>query len=246
MKLSSFLRLKLSFVYKFLKNLRKLYKDIKTANFESFDLQEIERLIGTNNPIIMDIGSNDGEEILDFLKFYPRCKVYAIEADPKCFKRLQNRFKNDSRVKCFNLAIADINGTINFNCSSGFATKEQRRTNTQHDYSGSILTPKLHLKIHPNVKFEKEIKVNCMTLDSFIVSNNLLAPDFLWIDVQGAEYNVLKGGIETLKNTKAIYTEYSLKELYEGQKDLWFIANYLKDAGFKLEKRFKDDALFCR
>ena len=140
----------------------------------------------------------------------------------------------------------NFNGTINFNCSSGFATKEQRRTNIQHDYSGSILKPKLHLKIHPNVKFEKEIKVNCMTLDSFIVSHDLLAPDFLWIDVQGAEYKVLKGGIETLKNTKAIYTEYSLKELYEEQKDLWFIANYLKDIGFKLEKRFKDDALFCR
>ena len=85
-----------------------------------------------------------------------------------------------------------------------------------------------------------------MTLDSFIVSHDLLAPDFLWIDVQGAEYKVLKGGIETLKKTKAIYTEYSLKELYEEQKDLWFIANYLKDIGFKLEKRFKDDALFCR
>ena len=83
-------------------------------------------------------------------------------------------------------------------------------------------------------------------LSNGLVSHNLLAPDFLWIDVQGAEYNVLRGGIETLKKTKAIYTEYSLKELYEGQKDLWFISNYLKDAGFKLEKRFKDDALFCR
>ena len=245
-KFSFFRRFNLPFVYKSLKKLRELYKGIKTAHFESFDLKEIERFSGTNNPIIMDIGSNDGEEILEFLELYPGCRIYAIEADPESFKRLQNRFDQDSRVKCFNLAIADINGTINFNCSSGFAKKEQRRTNTQHDYSGSILKPKLHLKIHPNVKFEKKIEVNCMTLDSFIVSHNLLAPDFLWIDVQGAEYNVLRGGIETLKKTKAIYTEYSLKELYEGQKDLWFISNYLKDAGFKLEKRFKDDALFCR
>ena len=246
MKLSHFLSFNLRFVYKFLSNLREFYKGIKTVNFKRFDLKEIEKFSGTNKPIIMDIGSNDGEEILEFLELYPSCKVYAIEADPECFKRLQNRFETDSRVKCFNLAIADINGTINFNCSSGFANKEQRRTNTNHDYSGSILKPKLHLKIHPNIKFEKKIIVNCMTLDSFIVSHNLLAPDFMWIDVQGAEYNVLRGGKETLNNTKAIYTEYSLKELYEGQKDLWFIANYLKDFGFKLKKRFKDDALFCR
>ena len=91
MKLSSFLRLKLTFAYKFLENLRELYKDIKTANFESFDLQEIERLSGTNNPIIMDIGSNDGEEILVYFD--------RVEALCETQKRIILRKKSDSGTR---------------------------------------------------------------------------------------------------------------------------------------------------
>lgn len=244
--ISFFSALKLTFLYKLLYNFRELIKGKKTVNFNRLDLKEIEKCSGKNNPIIMDIGSNDGEEIFEFLEYYPRCTVYAIEADPVPFKRLQDRFEKDIRIKCFNLAIADINGSITFNCSSGFFTEEQQKTNTQHDFSGSILKPKLHKEMVPDVKFEKTITVNCMTLDSFIQNQNLLVPDFLWMDVQGAELNVFKGGIKTLKKIKAIYTEYSLKELYEGQKDLWYITNHLKKLGFKLKQRFESDALFCK
>lgn len=198
------------------------------------------------NPIIMDIGSNDGWEIADFLNMYPECTVYAIEADDAPFKRLQKRFSGENRVKCFNLAIADYNGHISFNCSSGYFTEEQRQTNTHHDYSGSILAPKLHLKMAPGVKFEKKIDVKCMTLDTFLKSLNLNQPDFIWMDVQGAEYNILKGGTATLDSVKAIYTEYGLTELYEGQKSLWFIADHLLKFGFKLKTRYPNDALFSK
>lgn len=232
--------------YKLLLNCREKIMGRKTINFQHFDPKEIEQYCGTKNPIIIDIGASDGIEIVDFLNLYPECLVYAIEADPGPFKRLQKRFAGDNRVKCFNIAIAENNGRVSFNCSSGFFTEEQKQKNIQHDYSGSILAPKLHLEMAPGVKFEKKIDVNCMTLDTFIKSQNLNMPDFIWMDVQGAEYCVFKGGTETLKNVKTIYTEYGLVELYEGQKTLWFIADYLKQFGFKLKTRYECDALFCK
>ncbi len=232
--------------FKLLFNCREKIMGRKAVNFQRFDLKKIEKYCGKKNPIIIDIGANDGAEIVDFLDLYPQCLVYAVEADPEPFKRLQKRFAGDGRVKCFNIAIADNNGRIIFNCSSGFFTKEQKQSNTQHDFSGSILTPKLHLEMTPEVKFENKIDVNCMTLDTFVKSQNLNTPDFIWMDVQGAEYNVFKGGTETLKNVKVIYTEYGLVELYEGQKSLWFIADYLKQFNFKLKTRYECDALFCK
>jgi hypothetical protein len=42
----------------------------------------------------------------------------------------------------------------------------------------------------------------------------------MWVDVQGAEDLVFSGGIETLKNTCYVYTEYCNRELYEGQINL--------------------------
>jgi FkbM family methyltransferase len=47
-----------------------------------------------------------------------------------------------------------------------------------------------------------QIEVNCITLDSMI--NSDLMPDFIKIDVEGAEEFVLKGGIELLKLKKPV------------------------------------------
>jgi hypothetical protein len=44
--------------------------------------------------------------------------------------------------------------------------------------------------------------------------------DFIWMDVQGAEMEVLRGGKNTIAKTRYLYTEYSNKELYEGQANL--------------------------
>jgi len=246
MGLKTFIHDNLPLIYQLLLNSREIVRRRKIIKFNEFDLDEIHKCVGKKNPIIIDIGTNDGGEIVDFLQQYPESTVYAVEADPEPFKRLQKRFSGDNRVKCFNMAIADTNGRISFNCSSGFLTEEQKRTNVQHDYSGSILAPKLHLELAPGVKFEKKIDVTCMTLDSFLESHDLDMPDFIWMDVQGAEFNVFKGGTKTLKNVKAIYTEYGLVEYYEGQKNLWFIADFLKQFGFRLKTRFPCDALFCK
>jgi len=244
--LKELLRKNLRPMYNLLFNIRELAKGRKPIEFGDFNIGDIQHLCHVSSPIILDIGSNDGAEILYFLEKYPESQIYAVEADPKPFNRLEKRFINDKRVKCFNIAIADFNGIIAFNCSSGYFTESQKLNDEQHDYSGSILEPKLHLEMAPNVKFEQKIEVRCLTLDSFISCNNLISPDFIWMDVQGSEYIVLKGASKTLNKVSAIYTEYGLSELYEGQKDLWFIANYLKTFGFKLKTRFIGDALFCK
>jgi FkbM family methyltransferase len=48
-----------------------------------------------------------------------------------------------------------------------------------------------------------QLKVDCITLDQ-LVEKGIPAPDFIKIDVEGAEEFVLKGGIETLKKKKPL------------------------------------------
>ena len=45
-------------------------------------------------------------------------------------------------------------------------------------------------------------KSNSLTLDEFIVLNKISKVDFIKLDVDGFEYNVLKGGINFLKDKK--------------------------------------------
>lgn len=52
-----------------------------------------------------------------------------------------------------------------------------------------------------------KIKVPVKKLDDLIYKNNLEAPFFIKIDVEGSEIDVLKGATETLKKTEAIIAE---------------------------------------
>jgi FkbM family methyltransferase len=77
--------------------------------------------------------------------------------------------------------------------------------------SSSILKPKIHLTHHPHVKFNGIEEVEVDMLDNF----NTRAYNFLNMDVQGYELEVLKGGIETLKNVDYVYCEVNRDEVYE-------------------------------
>jgi hypothetical protein len=56
-----------------------------------------------------------------------------------------------------------------------------------------------------------------MKLDSWNRQQNLERFDFIWADVQGAEGDLVDGGLETLSKTRFFYTEYSNREWYEDQ-----------------------------
>ena len=80
--------------------------------------------------------------------------------------------------------------------------------------------------------------VQTITLDKFIIDNNLKKIDLLKIDTEGNEYNVLKGLEKKINIVSNILIEIHHRELflnYNPEK----IHQYLIDNGFKLVKKFK-------
>ena len=63
-----------------------------------------------------------------------------------------------------------------------------------------------------------------------------------YLDVQGAESDVFKGGMNALAKTRFIYTEYSDVEQYEGQSSLQQLLSQLTN--FKILIRYYGDVLF--
>jgi hypothetical protein len=54
-----------------------------------------------------------------------------------------------------------------------------------------------------------------------VEENDISFIDFIWADVQGAEEDLILGGLDTLrKRTKYLFTEYNNSEMYEGQINL--------------------------
>jgi FkbM family methyltransferase len=79
--------------------------------------------------------------------------------------------------------------------------------------SNSILDPLLHLEQYPDIKFEQKEEVEMIKLDDAL-GERKKDYNFLAIDVQGYELEVLKGGTETLKNIDCIISEVNNKENY--------------------------------
>lgn len=207
-----------------------------------FKMDILSNLICKDNPVIIEIGCNDGYNTLFFFKIFKNPKIYCFEPDPRAIERFKVNIGHNPDIELFEIALSNQNGEIEFFQSDGYLNEEcHKRMPHGWDLSGSIKSPKEHVKIHPWITFNKKILVKSNTLDDWANKNYNGIIDLIWMDVQGAEINVFNGGSETLKKTRFIFTEYSNRELYKGQSSLMKLMKFLKE--FRIVKRFSSDVL---
>jgi len=225
--------------------LKKLYKllyyQIKReppVTDSSITKEFIYQLVSRPNPTILEIGCHDGTNTLWFLDIFDSPRIFCFEPDPRAALRFKQNIGNRPEVNFYQHAISNKNGTTSFYMSSG---QESEIMPEGWDCSGSIRKPKNHLIVHPWCKFEKNIIIETKTLDTWRKEQGIDKIDFIWMDVQGAEIDVIRGGRNALKNTRYLFTEYSNKELYEGQISLKHLLKELVE--FDVIVRYPDDVL---
>lgn len=197
--------------------------------------ERIRELIRRENPVILDVGCNDGEHTQMFLDLFPFATVYSFEPEPYAIELFKQRV-TDPRARLITKAVGNVDGPVTFHQSDGRPTAQW--TGLTWHYSGSTRKPKNHLRRYPWCRFERTTTVQSVRLDSMFAFEDI---DFIWADVQGAETDLILGGLETLQRTKFLYTEYSNEELYEGQATLKQIQCLLPD--HEIVEVFHDDVL---
>lgn len=144
----------------------------------------IIKKIVTSQSVCVDIGCHKGE-ILDLIrKQSPNQKHFAFEPIPYLFKNLKSKY-GDS-VALFNCALSNEKGKTTFNYvknAPAYSGIKQRKYD--------IANPEIELL---DVKLE--------LLDDIIPQS--VKVDLIKIDVEGAEFQVLKGAINTIKNSNPI------------------------------------------
>jgi 2-O-methyltransferase len=177
--------------------------------------REIATLLEKVDPTILEIGCNNGSDTLGFFSVMPKARIYCFEPDPRAISRFKRNLADHfDRVTLIEAAVSNQNGQIEFHASSGGDSDKG------WDQSGSIRQPKYHLREYPWVKFDKIIPVKTCRLDDWCAETGIEEVDFIWMDVQGAEGDIIKGATRTLEKTRFLYTEYSDNELYVGQPSL--------------------------
>lgn len=178
----------------------------------------------------IDVGAHKGE-FLSYILSLKHKKIYCFEPQKNVFKILYKKFKNNKKVKLFNIALADKNSNITFYVNKLTSTST---------FSKSKNTSFLKLKnFILNSKNSHKEKYSILTkkLDDISIFKKI-SNIFLKIDVEGFELNVLKGGKKILsKNVKYVLVEKHFFQLYNNHStdkvDL-----FLKKNNFKLIKKF--------
>ncbi len=172
------------------------------------------------NPIkICDIGASaiDKTNFIDDLTNNAYCNLIGFEPNNNEFKKLN---KNEPNKKYYNFAIGDGNSKVLNICKSPGMT--------------SFLEPDLKYlsKFHLFEKLsqiEQKVEVETKKLDE--IKDEI---DFLKIDVQGYESEIIKYGKNKIKNALVVQIETSPIPLYKKEKTFSYIISQLEELGFYL------------
>ncbi len=146
-------------------------------------LEQLPELL-VDTKVFVDIGASLGQYTFHANKNMRQGRIFAIEPDPIRHQELANNCrqweaKYTNKIIPIHAAACDKDGKTRFYV-------------TNSDVSGGLFT---HDVSHKSVNWQEQV-VNCLRLDTLFADES---PDFIKIDVEGAELSVLKGAVNILE-----------------------------------------------
>lgn len=198
-----------------------------TLQFDyAFEMQRILTSSSSGEVVVFDVGAFVGETALKYNSLFPGSTIYAFEPFPDSYAQLAQNTAAHSNIIAVNKGVGDREGSSKFNSNSFAPTNSLLST---HQSSGEVWGSGL-------LETTATIDIELTTIDSFVAAHKISNIHVLKMDVQGAEYLVLKGAEKSLQQgvIKMVYTEIITMPTYEGQLDFDEILRLMKSYGFKL------------
>ena len=150
----------------------------------------LKRILKNKKSTFIDIGANIGSVTLPLVNIFNKSLIYAIEPTFYAYKKLKK------------------NISLNKSLGPRIVTKQQFISNSKKPTKvwsswGLNTNEKLKHNIHRGI-LKKIKKWAYISLDKFIKVNKIKNLDFIKIDVDGHELDVLKSGFKSLKKLKPI------------------------------------------
>ncbi len=173
---------------------------------ELFEFEIYRFKTDTKEPLIIDCGANIGLSVIYFKRLYPNAKIIAFEPDPKIFSHLEHNIASFGfeEVELINKALWNEETELEFYSegADGGRIKE----------AGDK---------------EKIVKIKTEKLSKYLSQK----VDFLKLDIEGAEQEVLNECKDLLKNVESIFVEYH--SFTDKRQNLWEILKIFEESGFR-------------
>jgi FkbM family methyltransferase len=148
----------------------------------------------------LDIGANVGQSVASIHNLVPQAHICSFEPNGECYRQVKILAKLLGHVETFNCALGAAPGMFTFHIpkARGFAFSQLASLNepNREELAADLVERGFSFATAANLEIERR-QVEVRTLDSFN-----LRPDVIKIDVEGAELDVLRGGQNTLAQSR--------------------------------------------
>jgi FkbM family methyltransferase len=172
--------------------------------------------------IFFDVGANIGQTVNAIKKAYPKGKIYCFEPFEVTFYNLKKNTENFSNIEYFQFAFGAKQEIIEIDVDMNKLTFVQN----------SLVNNNKYINAH-DIKKER-IKVQ--TLNEFCRLKSIEKIDYLKIDTEGYDLEVLKGGNELLENMAISFIEIELGMNPENNfhVDFCLVKKFLENYGYRI------------
>ena len=197
----------------------------------------------SENPVIIQAGGHYGSETVSFAQHWPKGKIIAFEPNPHAFAILSSTTSSSNNVQIYNTALNDYSGKAPFYLCYGSSGEDPA-----FEHASSLLKPSACMEVHYQGPV---INVECVLLDQWCYENQVDHVDFLCLNLQGAELQVLRSSPEVLKSVRCIAVHTNLFPFRTGTTQYVDLKNCLEESGFQFlthwyREGLDGDAIFVK
>lgn len=173
--------------------------------------------------VVCDVGARY-QAPAELRPFFRHMRYHAFEADKAECERLTSSRHPYAEMHVFPYFVGDRVGTADFHLC-------RRRS------LSSLYRPSARFRATfggDEYAVDETVPVESTTLDVVHAERMLPAPDFLKLDTQGSELDVLRHATDTMRETSMLQVEVEFVEMYEGQPLFHDVTAFLHARGFEL------------
>jgi FkbM family methyltransferase len=171
---------------------------------------------------VVDVGAHIGRyTMISSKRVGERGKVVSIEADPVVFEILNQ-----------NINLNKITNVISLNCAVYSKQTKIKLFLPPEEENHTIYNTIMSDRATDEKKF---VEVNANTLDAILQSRGISEVNWIKIDVEGAELEVLKGSTDVLSKSKDTSILIEIHDLGNGKNLYEPIMDLLKNYDYKME-----------